>query len=132
MKIKRNGSIKLQPNETQVDNFIFTKNRDSVSVQDINGLVKLEIKNDLPLGIMVRKALEDGDKQKYLLSVAMVDFFFHSTIVDGKLLEDMLKALNKGVERHKKLYKDNLTEEEEKEVVEEVKTIHEEINTISQ
>lgn len=131
MKVSKDGKFKLAKNEKQVGNFII-KNEDLyVKIHDINSAITHRVGKHLNVGRILEMAFKQNDTNG-LHNYASLVWLFSNIAPDQEFFMDINKACVNCANRHKELYnlKEDLTIEEDKEILDDVKATTEAIEEL--
>ena len=126
MKATKDGKLKLSKNERQIGNFVWKNEPEYIKVCDINSAITHRISKQLNVGKMFEMALNEKNDTSLSLYAAIL-WLFSNIVPDPQWAQDIDKACADCINRHKAFYgiKEDLTEEEDKEILEEVKEVQE-------
>ena len=122
MKVGKDGKLKLSKGERQFGNFIIKNEADYVKISDVCGYFTHRISKMLLMGRMIEGAFKDKEEM-WLEHYAALVWYFSNVVADPQFFLDINKACHDCAHRHPELYgiNEDLTEEEDKEILEEVK-----------
>jgi len=127
MKITKQGTIKLNKNDLRTGNFVWSKEKSHIVVQDINTLFKLRISKNIAVGQLMEIAIDEKNTD-WLHTYSAVIFQVLCTIPNKKYFEDILIVSNKCIDENKHLYyKEGETDDE---ALQRVKEVQEAVETI--
>lgn len=127
MKITKQGTIKLNKNDLRTGNFVWSKEKSHIVVQDINTLFKLRISKNIAVGQLMEIAIDDK-KTEWLHIYASIMFGVCCTVPDNEYLEELISLAEKCTERNKSIYYKE--EETDEEALQRVKEVQEAVETI--
>lgn len=128
MKIKENGTIKLEKNDTRIGNFVLTIEENHVKVQDINQCFSLRFLKRMPTGIWLENLAQQGEEGRDSIKTYIaVMWSVLSVAPDNEYMKDLITAAQEGLARHPDWYgqKENPTDEDDEDAVQEVKEMME-------
>lgn len=119
MKVKK-GKVKLEKGDRRVGNFVYSREKAHVKLQDIGGLFSFRVGEQLLAGQMLMSVLDDGG-ENFLGNYAAVMYNTICCVPDVEFLTALQGAVRDCLNRHKDLYglKDDLTEEEDAKILRE-------------
>lgn len=121
MKVGKDGKLKLSKDERQIGNFVFKNEPEHIKIFDINSQMTHRIAKHLNIGRMLEMALKEK-QDKWLANYAAMTWMYSNIVTDEQFFLDINKACVDCVNRHKEFYgiKDNITPEQDKEILDEV------------
>lgn len=128
-----NGKLKLDKRDVRVGNFVFTLEPDYIKVQDISLTVTHRISRNIARGQLLGMLLAEPEKyERDLRNYAALMFNLLCTVPDAEFYDDIYRASVRCVNRHKDIYgiKDDISEEEDAQIVREEKELHEAVEEI--
>lgn len=119
MKVK-NGKVKLEKGDRRVGNFVYSREKAHVKLQDIGGLFSFRVSDGLLAGRMMMEVLDDGG-EAFLGNYAAVMYNTICCVPDVEFLTALQTAVRDCLNRHKDLYglKDDLTDDEDAKILKE-------------
>lgn len=99
MKTK-DGKLKLGKNDTQVGNFVVSKEKMHYKMQDINGYWSMRVGFLHPMYMLIEECAK-AKNMEYMEAITKIMYAIGTTPPDVQMLEDMYKAYNGLVERMK-------------------------------
>jgi hypothetical protein len=127
MKITKQGTIKLNKNDLRTGNFIWSKEKSHIVVQDINTLFKLRISRNIACGQVLELQFDDK-KTEWLHVYVSIMLGVCCTVPDNEYLEGLISLAEKCTERNKNIYyKEGETDDE---ALQRVKEVQEAVETI--
>lgn len=130
-----NGKIKLDKRDIRVGNFVYTMEPEHIKVQDISLTITHRIHRGIAKAQLIEMMLEDPKKyQNELHNYATIMYNLLCTAPDATFYEDISKAVLDCVNRHKDVYgiKDNITPEENAQILQEERELHEAVEDIKE
>lgn len=138
MKTK-NGKVKLERRDLRLGNFVFTDEKGAISLSDIGGLMKIRLNEELTSAKIIKIFMEsakggDESASNALAAYATVMYNlissspFHRTQEDGfNFLVELNNLVVRCVNVNKDLYglKEDISLEEDNEIVEDLKGVNE-------
>ena len=124
--------FKINKGDRRVGNFVYHLERDAVKVSDINGIVSHRISTFTPKGQFVAMAVEQKDKEDWLMAYAVTVFNVLSCVPDATFMEELNKSAKDCIERHPDIYgiKKDISKEEDDKVVADQKELHEAVESL--
>lgn len=131
MKVGKNGKLKLSKDERQIGNFIYKNEPEYIKICDINSQMTHRVAKHLNIGRMLEMALKEK-KDQYLANYAAMTWLYSNIVTDEQFFLDIDKACVACVNRHKEFYgiKEDITPEQDKEILEESKDVYEAIEEL--
>ena len=131
MKVGKDGKLKLSKDEKQFGNFIIKNEAEYVKITDINGNMSHRLSKHLNMGQMLAIAIKDK-QTAWIENYSALVWLFSNIVTDEQFFLDINKACEDCVMRHPEIYgiKETLSEEEDKEILEEVKGTEEAIEEL--
>ena len=131
MKAGKDGKLKLDKNERQIGNFVFKNEDEHIKICDINSQITHRVAKHLNIGRMLEMALKDK-QDNWLGNYAAMLWLFSNIVTDEQFFHDIDKACVDCVNRHKEFYgiKEDITPEQDKEIIDEVKATTEAIEEL--
>ena len=131
MKTSKDGKLKLDKNERQIGNFVFKNEDEHIKICDINSQITHRVAKHLNIGRMLEMALKDK-QDNWLGNYAAMLWLFSNIVTDEQFFLDIDKACVDCVNRHKEFYgiKEDITPEQDKEILDEVKATTEAIEEL--
>lgn len=99
MKVK-DGKLSLGKNDTQVGNFVVSKEKMHFKMQDINGYWSTRVAFMHPMYMLIEECLKVKNKE-YLEAIAKILYAISTTPPDKLMLETLYEAYNSLCERMK-------------------------------
>lgn len=132
MKVK-NDEVVLGRRDTRIGNFVFTDLDDAVSLQDINGTLRMRVNLRSLGGMLLKIALNEGDSEGYLRAWAATMYNVCLCPADEKFLLDLNDVCQRCYERHQDLYSvRDVTDEEDAKIIEEERENREALDEINE
>ena len=133
MKTTKDGKLKLSKDERQIGNFLFKNEENHIKITDINSNLSHRVSKHLNIGRMLDMALKEKH-DNYLGNYAAMVWLFSNIVTDEQFFLDIDKACVDCVNRHKEFYgiKEDITPEQDKEILEEVKQTYEAIEELKE
>ena len=133
MRVSKDGKLKLSKDERQVGNFVVKNEELHFKICDINSNITHRVSKMLNIG----RYLEEAWKRKestFLENYACLVWVFSNVVTDPQFFLDIDKACRDCINRHKDLYgiKEDLTDEEDKEILDEAKGVYEDIEKLKE
>ena len=131
MKTTKDGKLKLSKDERQVGNFIYKNEPEYIKICDINSQMTHRVAKHLNIGRMLEMALKEK-QDNYLANYAAMTWLYSNIVTDEQFFLDIDKACVACVNRHKEFYgiKEDITPEQDKEILEESKEVYEAIEEL--
>ena len=125
MKVTKDGKLKLSKDERQIGNFVWKNEEEFVKVCDINSQMTHRVSKFLNIGRMLEMAIKDN-QDVFLENYGALVWVFANITPDPEFFNDIDAACTACINRHKEFYgiKDDLTVEEDKEILDETKEVH--------
>ena len=119
MKVKK-GKVKLEKGDRRVGNFVYSREKAHVKLQDIGGLFSFRVGEQLLAGQMLMSVIDDGG-EAFLGNYAAVMYNTICCVPDVEFLTALQGAVRDCLNRHKDLYgiKEDITEEEDAKILRE-------------
>ena len=126
--------FKINKGDRRVGNFVYHLEKNAVKVSDINGIVSHRISTFTPKGQFVAMAVEQKDKEDWLMAYAVTVFNVLCAVPDATYMEELNKSAKECVERHPDIYgvKPNIDESEDDKILENEKEVHEAVETLKE
>lgn len=130
MKIRKNGTIKLESNEFRFGNFVIRREPGHMCIFDIGSMVFFRVSRDFIVGklleIMYGEA-ENGGPTRTLENYTAMIYTIASTVPDVDFMKGISVLCGECMSRHADLYgvKKDATEAEDAEAVKEVREMKE-------
>lgn len=130
MKLK----FKINKGDRQVGNFVYHLEKYAVKVSDINGIVSHRISTLTPKGQFVAMAVEQKDKEDWLMAYAVTVFNMLCVVPDETFMSELNKSAKDCLERHRDLYglKKDIDRAEDDKILENEKEIHEAVESLKE
>ena len=131
MKVGKDGKLKLSKDEKQFGNFIIKNEAEYVKITDINGNMSHRLSKNLNMGQMLAIAIKDK-QTTWIENYSALVWLFSNIVTDEQFFLDINKACEDCAMRHPEIYgiKETISEEEDKEILEEVKGTEEAIEEL--
>ena len=131
MKTTKDGKLKLSKDERQFGNFIIKNEAEYVKITDINGNMSHRLSKNLNMGQMLAIAIKDR-QTAWIENYSALVWLFSNIVTDEQFFLDINKACEDCAMRHPEIYgiKETISEEEDKEILEEVKGTEEAIEEL--
>lgn len=126
--------FKINKGDRRVGNFVYHLEKEAVKVSDINGIVSHRISTFTPKGQFVAMAVEQKDKEDWLMAYAVTVFNVLSCVPDATFMEELNKSAKECVERHPEIYgiKKDISKEEDDKVVADQKELNDAVETLKE
>jgi len=132
MKITKNGKIELEKNGFRVGNFVFENNEEYIKLSAVSGIFSHQVSTMTALGRFLSLAIEAGN-EAFLHGYAATVFNASFTVPDKTFFEEINKACNECVMRHKEIcygVKKDVGDEEDARILDEERKLHEDIEKL--
>lgn len=126
--------FKINKGDRRVGNFIYHLEKEAVKVSDINGMVSHRISTFTPKGQFVAMAVEQKDKEDWLMAYAVTVFNILSCVPDATYLEELNKSAKDCIERHPEIYgiKKDIDKSDDDKIVDDQKELHEAVESLKE
>lgn len=109
MKVRKNGTIKLEQNEVRAGNFFFKRDGDEMKITDLNGVFRFSAVRNMPIGIWLENvwalAMNGDENAIHSLEIyASAMWSCFSVAPDNDYLLGLLDVSHKAIERHPEWY----------------------------
>lgn len=132
MKITNEGKVKLTSIDYRVGNFVYTNFAEDIAFCDINRTVQTKVSKRTCIGMMLEKAIKEKN-DTFLQNYGGFIYYLVGLTPDQQFLREGFKAAQDCIERHPDLYgRVDASDEEEKEIVEEMRATQEIVDAIAQ
>lgn len=121
-----NRRFKISRGDRRVGNFVYHLEKDAVKVSDINSMVSHRISTFTPKGQMVAMAVEQKDKEDWLMAYAVTVFNVLSCIPDATFMEELNRSTVECIDRHPEIYniKRDIDKAEDDAIVDNERDLH--------
>lgn len=128
MKIKKDGTAKLERDEIRIGNFFVKRENEHMKIEDLNGVFSFRAYNRIPIGIWLENIWERAKKGESVSESTLKTYIatmwsVFSVAPDDDYIKDMLQSADAALNRHPDWYgiKVDGTDEEHEEALREVK-----------
>lgn len=126
--------FKINKGDRRVGNFVYHLENNAVKVSDINGIVSHRISTFTPKGQFVAMAVEQKDKEDWLMAYAVTVFNVLSCVPDATFMEELNKSAKDCVERHPDIYgvKPGIDKTDDDKILENEKEVHDAVESLKE
>lgn len=126
--------FKINKGDRRVGNFVYHLEKNAVKVSDINGIVSHRISTFTPKGQFVAMAVEQKDKEDWLMAYAVTAFNVLSCVPDATFMEELNKSAKDCLERHPDIYgvKPGIDKADDDKILENEKEVHDAVETLKE
>lgn len=126
MKVRKNGTVKLESGEVRIGNFFVKDEGTHIRLQDLNSVFSHRVDKRMPVGIWLANMLEQKSEPGHIESIRTyiaATWSLFSVVPDNDFITEVIRVADECMNRHPDWYgiKADATPEEDAEAIREVR-----------